>query len=78
LLTSGLPLVQARISRYIALLNFDTLTGCDHTSAFRGKGKNSAWPAWQAYEEITGTFRFLATHPFEHSDFNFEHFQIIE
>lgn len=27
---------------------FHALTGCDTTSAFRGKGKKSAWQAWQA------------------------------
>ncbi len=40
-------------------------TGCDTTSAFRGRGKKSAWQAWQAYEEVTQTFTFLAAHPFE-------------
>ena len=61
-----------------ALPLFHALTGCDTTSAFRGKGKKSAWQAWQAYEEVTGTLRFLATHPFEQFDANSEHFQRIE
>jgi len=51
------------------------LTSCNPTSAFRGKGKNLVWQAWQAYEEITGTFRLLATHSFKHLDFNLKHFQ---
>ena len=50
-------------SRSRALPVFHTLTGCDTTSAFRGKGKKSAWQAWQAYEEVTETFRYLADHP---------------
>ena len=61
-----------------ALPIFHTLTGCDTTSAFRGKGKKSAWQAWQAYEEVTETFEFLATHPFEHLHSDSEHFQRIE
>ena len=32
-----------------ALPVFHALTGCDTTSAFRGKGKKSAWQAWQTY-----------------------------
>ena len=39
-----------------ALPIFHALTGCDTTSAFRGKGKKSAWQAWQAYDEVTETF----------------------
>ena len=61
-----------------ALPIFHALTGCDTTSAFRGKGKKSAWQAWQAYDEVTETFEFLATHPFEHLDSDSEHFQRIE
>ena len=61
-----------------ALPIFHALTGCDTTSAFRGKGKKSAWQAWQAYEEITDTFQFLATHPFEHLNVHSDHFQTIE
>ena len=61
-----------------ALPIFHALTGCDTTSAFRGKGKKSAWQAWQAYDEVTESFEFLATHPFEHLDSDTEHFQRIE
>lgn len=48
---------------------------CDTTSAFRGKGKKSAWQAWQAYEEVTETFTF---HPFQHLHSDSGHFQSIE
>lgn len=34
-----------------ALPIFHALTGYDTTPAFRGKGKKSAWQAWQAYDE---------------------------
>ena len=49
-------------SRALPVLH--TLTGCDTTSAFMGKGKTQA-QAWQAYEEVTGTLEYLASHPFE-------------
>ena len=61
-----------------ALPVFHALTGCDTTSSFRGKGKKSAWQAWQAYEEITETFQYLATHPFVHLNTDCGHFQKIE
>ena len=49
-----------------ALPVFHALTGCDTVSAFRGKDKTSTWQAWQAYEDITNTFVYLANHPFQH------------
>ena len=36
-------------SRLCALPLFHALTGCDTTSAFKGKGKKLAWQAWKAY-----------------------------
>ena len=33
----------------LSLPVFHALTGCDTTTAFRGKGKKLAWQAWQAY-----------------------------
>ncbi len=57
---------------------FHALTGCDTTSAFRGKVKKSSWQAWQAYEEVTETLLFLAPHPFEHLNDDSTHFHKIE
>ena len=57
---------------------FHAFSGSDTTSAFRGRGKKSAWQAWQAYEEVTQTFTFLAAHPFEHLRADSDHFQKIE
>ena len=48
-----------------ALPVFHALTGCDITSAFKGKGKKSAWQAWKMYTDITETFVFLASNLFE-------------
>ena len=42
-----------------ALLLFYAISGCDATSSFQGKGKNSAWDAWNAYEAVN-TEAFLS------------------
>lgn len=42
-----------------------SFSGCDTTSAFRGKSKKSAWRVWQASEDATETFVDLAEHPFQ-------------
>ena len=41
---------------------FHAFSACDTTSAFNGKSKKSAW---QAYEDVTETFVYLACHPFK-------------
>ena len=43
-----------------ALPVFNAFTGCDTISSFRGKGKKSAWNAWQACDDVTETFIHLA------------------
>ena len=69
--TLGRPKAQA-------LPVFHALTGCDTTSAFRGKGKKSAWQAWQAFEEVTDTFVHLSLHPFEDLNADSSYFTAIE
>ena len=54
---------------------FHAFTGCETTSAFRGKDKVSVWKVWQVYVE---TLIYLASHPFEHLDYNSKHFERIE
>ena len=44
-----------------ALPFFHAFTGCDTVSAFVGKGKKSAWQAWNVDEEATEVFRSLST-----------------
>ncbi|CAB3981604.1 Hypothetical predicted protein, partial [Paramuricea clavata] len=61
-----------------ALPVFHAFSGCDTTSAFNGKGKKSAWQAWQAFEDVTGTFVYLASHPFEKLYLDSESFQKLE
>ena len=48
-----------------ALPVFHAFSGCDTTSAFNGKGKKLVWQAWQAFEDVTETFVYLADHPFQ-------------
>ena len=51
-------------SRAKALLFFHAFTGSDTTSAFRNKGKKTAWNTWKAFDEATETFANLAVEPF--------------
>jgi hypothetical protein len=50
--------------RSTSLPVFHALTGCDTTSCFFGKGKKSAWQAWEIFPEVTPTFEMLAKTPF--------------
>jgi len=42
-----------------ALLLFHAITGCDTVSCFFGRGKKSAWEAWNLYPEVTDAFTTL-------------------
>ena len=61
-----------------ALPLFHALSGSDTTSAFKGKGKKSAWQAWQAFAEVTDTFVYLSMHPFESLSVDSIHFKAIK
>ena len=61
-----------------ALPVFHALSGCNTNSAFRGRDKKSAWQAWQAFEEVTETFVYLALHSFENLNEDSTHFATIE
>ena len=58
--------------RASGLLYFHAVTGCDVVSAFRGKGKKSAWHTWNIFPEITPVFEKLSMHPMilDENDFN--------
>lgn len=44
---------------------FHAFTGCDVVSAFRGKGKKTAWQTWDAFEDVSSTqFRQTQSKPF--------------
>ena len=43
-----------------ALPAFHAITGCDTTSAFFGKGKKTAWAAWQSIPELTLPLELLS------------------
>lgn len=57
---------------------FHSLTGCDTTSQFRGKGKKSAWDAWSSYQEATAAFRSVIEQPFQLLTRESIHFKILE
>ena len=57
-----------------ALPVFHSFSGCDTISSFNGKGKKSVWQAWQAYDDVTETFVYLAGHPFQLLDADDHHF----
>ena len=45
------------------MLFFHAFTGCDIVSAFRGKGKKSAWQTWDVCDEASGVFCKLRKYP---------------
>ena len=61
-----------------ALPVFHALTGCDTTSALKGKGKLSAWQAWQAYSDVTDALIRLADNLFQLIDEESDDFRSIE
>ena len=42
---------------------FHSITGCDQTSSFAGKGKKGAWGAWQVYDDVSDAFDKLLDTP---------------
>ena len=38
---------------------FHAFTGCDTVSAFAGRGKKTAWEAWNVYCDVTEAFEQL-------------------
>ena len=61
-----------------ALPVFHAVTGCDTISAFKFKGKKSAWQAWQAFAEVTDTFVHLSAHPIENLNLDSRYFKSLE
>ena len=49
---------------------FHAFISCDVVSAFRGKGKKTAWQAWEVCPEVNPVFRRLSQYPsiMEHAD----------
>lgn len=65
-------------ARSNALPVFHALSGCDTTFSFYGKGKFTAWQAWDTYLDVTPAFQFMAANPFHQLTLNSEHFRHIE
>jgi len=62
----------------LALPVFHSFTGCDTKSAFLGRGKKSAWEAWNAYPEVTPACTYTALHPYTQLVTDDEHFTLLE
>ena len=62
----------------LALPIFHSFTGCDTTSAFFGRGKKSAWEAWNCYHDVTHAFTTMALLPYTKVDVDARHFQLLE
>ena len=45
------------------ILFFHAFTGCDVVSAFRGKGKKSAWQTWNVCNDASSVFNKLSKYP---------------
>ena len=56
------------------LIPFHAMTGTDTISAFRGKGKVSAWQAWESCPEVSESFTYFALNPFPNIDSTNKHF----
>ena len=55
-------------ARAIGIMYFQAFTECDVVSAFRGKGKKSAWQTWDVFDEVTETSRNLSQFTTEVTD----------
>ena len=55
-------------ARASGIMYFHAFIGCDVVSAFRGKGKKSAWQNWDVFDEVTETFSNLNQFPTEVTD----------
>ncbi|KAL9966137.1 hypothetical protein ACROYT_G024162 [Oculina patagonica] len=64
--------------KYRALPFFHAFTGCDTTSAFLGKGKKSAWEAWNAYPEVTEAFLYVNDNPFNPLEIDSPLFKVLQ
>ncbi len=62
----------------LAVPVFHSFTGCDTTSAFFGRGKKSAWEAWNCYKDVTRAFTYMAAHPFMQVRVDEEPFQVLK
>lgn len=65
-------------NKSIALPVFHSFSGTDTTSAFRGRGKKTAWSTWERFDEVTDAFLFMAENPFYPVTADAMHFKTLE
>lgn len=57
---------------------FHSLTGCDTTSSFCGRGKKTAWQVWESSDHFTQALNSLATEPFQQLTATSQNFKMIK
>jgi len=62
----------------LAVPVFHSFTGCDTTSTFFGRGKKSAWEAWNCYKDVMCAFTYLVAHLLMQVRVDEEPFQLLE
>eukprot|EP00745_Piridium_sociabile_P026562 TRINITY_DN4240_c0_g2_i9.p1 TRINITY_DN4240_c0_g2~~TRINITY_DN4240_c0_g2_i9.p1 ORF type:complete len:1084 (-),score=281.98 TRINITY_DN4240_c0_g2_i9:490-3741(-) len=55
--------ISLALEKRRGILFFHAFTGCDVVSAFRGKGKKSAWQTWDVCDEASDVFSKLSQYP---------------
>jgi len=65
-------------AKSFALPCFHAYTGCDTTSQFHGKGKISAWEAWNCFPAVTNAFTEITKNPFIPLDISSSTFKLLE
>ena len=54
---------QLGAAKSSALLAFHAISGCDQTSAFASKSRETAWETWKLYDGVTVAFQTLSHIP---------------
>ena len=63
-------------SRSSGMPFFHAFTGCDVVSAFRGKGKKTAWQTWNVFEDVSSTFAKVSQSPLTFYDVTMYNFSL--
>jgi len=72
----GIVLLTNILSLHLALQS--SLKGCDSTSTFYGRGKESMWKALKCFNNVMQAFIYIALHPFIAVSIDYQQFQLLE
>ncbi len=65
-------------AKSLALTVSHSVTGCDITSSYFGKGKRSAWEAWLFHQDVTYAFTRISLHLYTAVEVDAQDFQLLE